>query len=530
MARAASPPPRSPPLPVTAEAPLRILLVHDELPPNPRPDELDSLAQAASIAETLHVLGHEVETLASGYDLGPLAARLTARPPDLVFNTMESLGGHTRLLATVPRLAEAFGVPVAGCSAEGIHVSSHKVLAKRILSDAGLPTPAWRTLEQLRAGEGLPGPVILKSAWEHASIGIDDGAVLAEGGDAADVAARLEARLPALGGEGFVEAYIDGRELVVGLLPPGPDDDPTTPLTLPPSELEFVDWPEGKPKLIGFACKWDEDSLEYERTVRRLDFDACDHALLEELQRLAVAAWRALDLRGHARVDFRVDLAGRPWILEVNANPCITPDAGFSAMAERPGIAYDDMIRRIVRAATVRGPRREVEDAGAIAEAEVDGARGYRCAALEPADLEGLRALAVPHTERIAALADGALGATEADGDAPVCLVVRGKRGALRGFACAARTPETATGWTLQGLTVQQEARRAGLGTALLRALEQTLAARGATHVYADLTSSDSDAEARVFFERTGWSLVARLYHFHAIGTDKLLYARQIAR
>jgi len=513
---------------VTAEAPLRILLVHDELPPNPRPDELDSLAQAASIAETLHVLGHEVETLASGYDLGPLAARLTARPPDLVFNTMESLGGHTRLLATVPRLAEALGVPVAGCSAEGIHVSSHKVLAKRILSDAGLPTPAWRTLEQLRAGEGLPGPVILKSAWEHASIGIDDAAVLADGGDAAAVAARLEARLPALGGEGFVEAYIDGRELVVGLLPPGPDDDPATPLTLPPSELEFIDWPADKPKLIGFACKWDEDSLEYERTVRRLDFEPRDHALLADLQQLAVAAWRALDLRGHARVDFRVDLAGRPWILEVNANPCITPDAGFSAMAERPGIAYDDMIRRIVRAAAIRAPRREAEDSVNAAEVDAASNREHRCVPLRAEDVDAVQTLAAPHAERVRGLADAALAGT--DDNAPVCLIARGKRGAARGFACAARTPETATGWTLQGLTVAADARRAGVGTALLRALEQTLASRGATHVYADLTSADSDADARVFFERTGWSLVARLYHFHAMGTDKLLYARQIAR
>lgn len=337
-----------------ADTPLRILLVHDEPTPNARPDELDTLVQAASFAETLQQLGHAVETMSCGLDLGPLAARLSQRPPDLVFNAMESLGGHTRLLATVPRLAEALGVPVAGCCAEGIHVSTNKLLAKRILVDAGLPTPAWRTLAQLRAGEGLPGPVILKSAWEHASLGIEDDSVLPDGADASDLAMRLVARLTALGGEGFVEAFIDGRELVVGLLPPHPGHHAGEPLTLPPSELEFVDWPEGKPRLIGFACKWDESSLEYDRTVRRLDFEAHDAPLLAELQRLAVSAWHALDLRGHARVDFRVDGAGCPWILEVNANPCVTPDAGFVAMLERPGIGYGEMIERIVRSALAR--------------------------------------------------------------------------------------------------------------------------------------------------------------------------------
>ena len=56
-------------------------------------------------------------------------------------------------------------------------------------------------------------------------------------------------------------------------------------------------------------------------------------------------------LRGWARVDFRVDGSGRPCILEVNANPCLSPDAGFAAGLERAGIAYPDAIARIVGSA-----------------------------------------------------------------------------------------------------------------------------------------------------------------------------------
>jgi D-alanine-D-alanine ligase len=73
-----------------------------------------------------------------------------------------------------------------------------------------------------------------------------------------------------------------------------------------------------------------------------------DRGFLENLARIALECWRAFELQGYARVDFRVDRDGRPWVLEVNANPCLSPDAGFAAAAERGGIAYSQMIARII--------------------------------------------------------------------------------------------------------------------------------------------------------------------------------------
>ena len=54
------------------------------------------------------------------------------------------------------------------------------------------------------------------------------------------------------------------------------------------------------------------------------------------------------DLHGYARVDFRVDGEGRPWILEVNANPCLSPDAGFAAALARADIPFHDAVARIL--------------------------------------------------------------------------------------------------------------------------------------------------------------------------------------
>ncbi|HJR55466.1 MAG TPA: hypothetical protein VJ798_02715, partial [Rhizomicrobium sp.] len=61
--------------------------------------------------------------------------------------------------------------------------------------------------------------------------------------------------------------------------------------------------------------------------------------------------WRLFELTGFARVDFRIDEAGTPLILEINANPCISPDAGFAAAAAEAGLGYDAVIEALVRAA-----------------------------------------------------------------------------------------------------------------------------------------------------------------------------------
>jgi D-alanine-D-alanine ligase len=72
---------------------------------------------------------------------------------------------------------------------------------------------------------------------------------------------------------------------------------------------------------------------------------------LGRLRELARQCWQLFALRGYARVDFRVDPQGRPWVLEVNTNPCLSPDAGFLAAAAQAGLSPMDVIRRIVEGA-----------------------------------------------------------------------------------------------------------------------------------------------------------------------------------
>ncbi|TFG95506.1 MAG: hypothetical protein E4H13_13325, partial [Calditrichales bacterium] len=148
---------------------------------------------------------------------------------------------------------------------------------------------------------------------------------------------------PHRNGEWFVESYIPGREFNISILA-----DNGKPEVLPVAEIEFVDFPPDKPMIVDYRAKWETDSFEYQHTVRSFDFPDTDESLFAELRVITAKCWEIFDLRGYARVDFRVDENGKPWVLEINANPCISPDSGFVAAAERAGINFNTVIKRII--------------------------------------------------------------------------------------------------------------------------------------------------------------------------------------
>jgi len=330
---------------------VHVLILFDAPRPGARADELDALVQANAVADALALLGHEATLRGVGLDLSSVRRAIDSERPAVVFNLVESLGGHGRLVQVIPALLEALRVPFTGADARAIGLSSDKRAAKLVLRAAGLPTPEERSLAELRAARTpLAGRWILKSVHEHASVGLDEDSVL-PGDDPRRLADELERRLPTLGGEGFAEAFIDGREFNLALLDHGARG--AVPLSLPPAEIVFEGYSPDKPKVVGWRAKWDEASYEYHHTPRRFDFPPEDRALVAELVDLAQRAWRAFDLSGWARVDFRVDSeTGRPTILEVNANPCLSPEAGYQAALQRAGMDLAAALRPILAAAT----------------------------------------------------------------------------------------------------------------------------------------------------------------------------------
>jgi D-alanine-D-alanine ligase len=82
--------------------------------------------------------------------------------------------------------------------------------------------------------------------------------------------------------------------------------------------------------------------------LRSFEFESRDHSLLENLKNIALQCWHVFNLKGYARVDFRVDEKGNIYVLEINANPCISPDSGFVAAATQAGMNHMDLIKRII--------------------------------------------------------------------------------------------------------------------------------------------------------------------------------------
>jgi D-alanine-D-alanine ligase len=316
--------------------PQRIVVLHGAVAADAPADDQDTLVQAEAAAAALRGLGFEADRLALGLDLRAALAALEERAPDLVFNLVEGVAGSGRLIHFGPSVLEDAGIPYTGAPLDALFLTSNKLAAKRMLALAGIATPAW--IERHHAGpDDWPGRWIIKSIWEHASIGMDDGAV-------APNLVSAQARLARAGrrGDWFAEAYIEGREINVALL-----GGPEGPTVLPPAEIRFDGYPPDKPRIAGYAAKWNPESFEYRHTPRVFLDRAAEPELVARLEALVLACWSLLRLEGYARVDFRVDAGGEPWVLEVNANPCLSPDAGLAATAQQAGIPYPELIGRI---------------------------------------------------------------------------------------------------------------------------------------------------------------------------------------
>ena len=325
---------------------MKIALLHDANAEGGRPDESDALVQLEALAVVLTAQGHSTARVPLDLDLASAATRLRELRPQLVFNLVESVAGQGQLIHLAPALLESLGLPYTGAPSDAMFLSSHKLWSKRLLSSAHIPTPAWLESDGASGGPlSFPQRYIIKSTWEDASLGLDDHSVI-EAQSAAVLREEISRRRADLGGHAFAEAFVEGREFNLALL-----EAEAGVRVLPIAEMCFDGYPPDKPKLVGYKAKWDADSFEYTHTVRRFELPPEDAPLLERLCTLALRCWQLLGLRGYARIDFRVDAFAQPWVLEANANPCLSPDAGFIAAAERADLDLASVAADIVRSA-----------------------------------------------------------------------------------------------------------------------------------------------------------------------------------
>jgi D-alanine-D-alanine ligase len=320
---------------------MNITILYADVSNEPGNDEQDVLVQVEAVRESLTKLGHETSILPMTLNLHKAEANLDRIKPDLVFNLVESLAGTGRFIHFAPALLEHRSIPFTGSGSESLYVTTGKTLSKERLRCAGVPTPDWMDGDGLNGSDGsFEPPYIVKPAWEDASVGLDDASIVCTREQFTKVFQEKTDRH----GKCFVESFVDGREFNVSLL--ARDDGVQV---LPAAEILFEAFPPDKPRIVGYDAKWETGSFEYWNTPRNFDFPASQATLIERLGDISRRCWDIFNLRGYARIDFRIDRDSNPWVIEINANPCISPDAGFVAASDRAGISYDSMIERILQ-------------------------------------------------------------------------------------------------------------------------------------------------------------------------------------
>jgi D-alanine-D-alanine ligase len=252
---------------------------------------------------------------------------------DLVFNLCESIDGVAALEPAVISVLELLGLPYTGSSSWTTTLCLRKHIVNAALERAGLPVPKFAVVRRGGAIPSVGFPAICTPAAEDASIGVEQRSVVRTSRELAERVSSMLERWD----EVLVQKYVQGREVNVGILGES---------VLPIAEIDFGRMPKGMWRIVTYRSKW-EDGSDEDLGAAPLCPARLPAGVAAQLRKIAVSAWRIVGGTGYGRVDLRIDERGRPWILEVNANPDFSPTAGFARMARVAGIDYGALVRQI---------------------------------------------------------------------------------------------------------------------------------------------------------------------------------------
>lgn len=325
---------------------LRVLvLMHKDLVPpetlnGQKPEEAEWKTEY-DVVSTLRKLGHEVRPLGVKSDLGVIREAVEDWKPHIAFNLLEEFDGVAVYDQNVVSYLELLRVPYTGCNPRGLMLARDKVLSKKIFSFHRIPFPDFIMVpngRRVKRPKWLPFPLIVKSVTEEASLGISQASIVQ---DDEKLKERVAFIHNSVGTGALIERYIEGREFYVGMMGNGHLH------ALPVWELIMDKLPEDARRIATERVKW---SRKYQDKygIKSGEAKNLPEGKAEEIQHLAKRVYRALDLRGYARIDVRMDGEGTVYVLEANPNPQIAHDEDFADSAEKAGYAYKDLLQELI--------------------------------------------------------------------------------------------------------------------------------------------------------------------------------------
>ena len=323
-----------------------LLMVEKSLVP---PEDISGMSEAQiddfrteyDVLHTLRRPGHEVRVIGIGDHLTGLRETIDEFRPHVVFNLLDEFSGIISYDHYVVAYLELIRQRYTGCNPRGMMLSRDKVLTKRVLATHRVATPAFRLFpfgRKYREPSRLTFPLFVKSATEDASLGISQASLVE---DMRSLRERVQFIHEQVESDALVEEYIDGREIYVGVL------GNARLTTLPPWEMDFGTLSNAQARIATRKVKWDR-KYQAKHGIKTGSSDLSDEQR-ELLSRLAKRTYRALFMSGFARMDFRLRVDGRVFLLEANANPNLSKGEDLADSAKAVGMSYTALVHRIVQ-------------------------------------------------------------------------------------------------------------------------------------------------------------------------------------
>lgn len=331
-----------------------LVLVHRNLTPKEgitAPEVNPEWRMEWDVVTHLRERGHELMLIEVHDDLTPIRQALEEFKPTIAFNLLEAFDDVVVFDQNVVSYLELLRVPYTGCNPRGMTLARDKALARKLLSYHRIPSPDF-TVVPLRRKPILPKrlsyPLIVKSLTYEASAGISQASVVTSD---EQLAKRVRFIHETFLTPAIVERFIDGRELYVGVL------GNQRLRVFPVWEMSFDKMQSGSWRIATERVKW---NVSYQK---RHGIDTAEAHLAPEvatkIQHLAKRTYRALELSGYARIDFRLDASGLPHVIEANPNPQLAEQEDFAQSAAKAGVAYPQLLERIMALGVQWQPTRD---------------------------------------------------------------------------------------------------------------------------------------------------------------------------
>lgn len=335
-------------------------LYEDNINPAPKGSDLgfepyfaisrvDPLADFKDIVNALNKSGHEAYLLNIRDDVNLFMDDFLTNKPNVLFNLVELYKENPKLEMPFAGILELLKVPFTGAPPLALGTCQNKTLTKRLLKRAGIRTPEFRFIEKREKiyRHGLNYPLIVKPAFEDASVGIENDSIVY---DQVALRKRIDHVFDFYKQPVLLEEFIDGRELNVAIM------GDKNPIALPISEIDFTRMPKHLHNIVSYQAKWDPYHEAYHKTI-----PICPAKLpvkiTREAQKIALTCFKTVGCRDYARVDMRLSKDKKLYVLEVNPNPDLTEGAGFMRSAHAAGYTYRKALKMIVDLAWARRPR-----------------------------------------------------------------------------------------------------------------------------------------------------------------------------